>query len=333
MIQDKSRKYYDELVYFGSADDLKAEGKASAVTDFSMLDRYYHDAERYGIWYNDDLDCRERRHLEKDKEYLILYNGQNSLPFILELGVDEFDANSLHYEATIHAVAGTPKWGVRANEAVFDYHRSALVYMTPEMMSADQMLEDWRITLMMKLIQVVQETQTSLVPLIVPYKQDKWTLKVPQLSEILAVEKEELPNYFLVEPLTGSVVPYPDPIEDVRRFTPENVLLWARRTALYLHVELWEAEIEVYNDAVAGGHQLSEDEAARLKYNKDELNHVKGELETVVKELEALNVRIFSFGENEFADNIQRHADGIKEFVEKVEEKVEENQAFRQEEL
>ena len=100
----------------------------------------------------------------------------------------------------------------------------------------------------------MQETQTSLVPLIVPYKQDEWTLSVPQLSEILAVEKEELPNYFLVEPLTGSVVPYPDPIEDVRRFTPESVLLWARRTALYLHVELWESEIEVYNDAVAGGH-------------------------------------------------------------------------------
>ena len=66
-----------------------------------------------------------------------MYNGWNSLPYILELGKDEFDTSSLLFDMTIHAVNGTPKWGSRAKAAIFDFYQNGLIYMMPDMMTGE----------------------------------------------------------------------------------------------------------------------------------------------------------------------------------------------------
>ena len=67
---------------------------------------------------------------------------------------------------------------------------------------------------------------------------------VPQLSTIMDIQKEELPNFFVMHSLTETVVPFPDPLDDPKKFDPKLMLLWARRTVLYLEVEKIEEDIK-----------------------------------------------------------------------------------------
>jgi len=60
---------------------------------------------------------------------------------------------------------------------------------------------------------------------------------VPQLSTLIDAKKEELPNFFVLHPLTEQVVPYPNPIDDIKSVSPELILLWARQTILELEME------------------------------------------------------------------------------------------------
>ena len=54
-------------------------------------------------------------------------------------------------------------------------------------------------------------------------------------------------------------MPYPEAIDDVTKFSPELILLWARRTVLYLEVELWEKDIKHWEDKQAEGEELAEE--------------------------------------------------------------------------
>ena len=69
-----------------------------------------------------------------------MYNGENSLPYIIELGLDEFDTSKLIFEYTVHAVNGTPKWSTRAKSAIFQFKQNGLIYMMPEMLTMEEMV-------------------------------------------------------------------------------------------------------------------------------------------------------------------------------------------------
>ena len=43
------------------------------------------------------------------------------------------------------------------------------------------------------------------------------------------------------------MIAYPDPLDDPEAVTPEVILLWARRTILYLEIEMFEKEIAAYD--------------------------------------------------------------------------------------
>lgn len=75
--------------------------------------------------------------------------------------------------------------------------------MTPEDVSPQDMAKDWRIMLMVRMIEIIQEHSTGFVPIVTPFKQEPENrMIVPQLSAILDIKKEELPNYFVLHPLT-----------------------------------------------------------------------------------------------------------------------------------
>ena len=59
----------------------------------------------------------------------------------------------------------------------------------------------------------------------------------------------------MLHPLTDAVVPYPHPLVDVNNFSPELILLWARRTVLYLEIELFEGEIADFERRKENGDQ------------------------------------------------------------------------------
>ena len=142
-IQSSGRHNYDEVVYFGDAADLEEGGKAWPLVEASMVDRYQYDEQRYAFRYETSKECRKERSLDEDKNYVVFYNGPNALPFVLEFEKDDISISSLQYELTIRAVNGTPKWGSRANSALFDFYKTGLIYMLPEIKSTEEMMADW----------------------------------------------------------------------------------------------------------------------------------------------------------------------------------------------
>lgn len=94
-IQFFEREAFDEVVYFGAVENLKQGGSAASLNEAAMMDKYQYDEGRYNFFYNSDPECRETRGLDKDKEYIVFYNGENSIPKFLELGKDKVDADTL----------------------------------------------------------------------------------------------------------------------------------------------------------------------------------------------------------------------------------------------
>ena len=70
---------------------------------------------------------------------------------------------------------------------------------------------------------------------------------VPQLSDTLGIMIEETPNFWVLNPFTEQVVMNPEPLDDINNFSPELILLWARRTVLYLEIEAFEMEIAKFD--------------------------------------------------------------------------------------
>ena len=179
MIQNEKRFFYDEVVYFGPVDELKEGGRAHKLNEASMVDKFKFDLQRNGFFYNEDPECRKARDLEEDKSYIVWYNGENSIPYIIEIGEEPIEVHRILYETTIRTVLGSPMWGQRANSALFDFYQNGLVYMMPEMIETDKMVDDWRIMLSVGMIELMQENDTSFVPIVVPFEQPEDHILMP----------------------------------------------------------------------------------------------------------------------------------------------------------
>ena len=62
-----------------------------------MIDRYQFDEQRVGFFFNEDESCREKRNLDKDKSYIVWYNGENSVPYIIEITDEPIDRQHLMF--------------------------------------------------------------------------------------------------------------------------------------------------------------------------------------------------------------------------------------------
>ena len=81
------------------------------------------------------------------------------------------------------------------------------------------------------------------MPVVSPFTSGNDRMLVPELSTMMDVKSEELPQFFVLHPITDQVVPYPESLEDPTKFSPDLVLLWGRRTVLYLDIEHFEQEL------------------------------------------------------------------------------------------
>ena len=159
--------------------------------------------------------------------------------------------------------------------------------MMPEMVEPDKLLEDWRVMLSIGMIELMQENDTSFVPLIVPFEQPEEHILLPQLSTLMDIKKEELPNFFAIHPFSDQVVPYPEELKDPEDFSPELILLWARRTILYLEIELFENEIAVYDEKVAKAEEeIPEWETEKIERARNSLAAALEEKAIVIETLE-----------------------------------------------
>ena len=118
---------------------------------------------------------------------------------------------------------------------------------------------------------------------------------MPQLSSILDVKKEDLPNFFIVHPLSDRVVPMPDALDKEEDFSSEIVMLWAIRQAHNLDIELFEYNINLYDEKKAKGEEeieqwetdRYEEAKANLEHSRTKKADIDIEFDEAVKRLEA----------------------------------------------
>ena len=75
----------------------------------------------------------------------------------------------LMHEIAVGVVKGTPRWGQRASDAIFTHYANGLIYMMPESKEPKEMMEDWIVMLMVRMIEMMQENDTSFVPIVTPF--------------------------------------------------------------------------------------------------------------------------------------------------------------------
>lgn len=253
-----------------------------------MIDKYQFDEARNGFFYNEDPECRKLRGLDETKPYIVWYNGENSIPYIIELQDDSpVAAHRLLYETTVRTVKGSPRWGQRANSAVFDFYQNGLVYIMPEKMSMEEMQADWRVNIAVECVHIIQEHETNFVPIITYQDTGDEKLLVPSLAEIIGVEKDDLPAFYVMHPFSDQVVQYEDPLNDPDTVSAQGLLLWGRRTILYLEAELFERDISAFEQKKEKGEETIEEwEMEKYERAKKSLAAANEEREVVQKLIE-----------------------------------------------
>ncbi len=151
-IQADERVFYDEVVYFGDAEDLTSEEYGGMLQSMSMVDRYQYDQHRVGFYYNTDPKCREENELDPEKKQVAFFNGENSIPVHLTFGEDAIDFNQLMYTLNTSINKGTPRWSQRSYSVLFDFYSNGLIFLMEEgaLVQADTVKDDWRAALMAK---------------------------------------------------------------------------------------------------------------------------------------------------------------------------------------
>ena len=94
---------------------------------------------------------------------------------------------------TLSVVRGTPRWGQRGMQAIYDFNEAAIVYMMPEQVEVndDELKKDWRLRIMVAIVEMIQNGPSSFIPLIAPFEQTSANgpILVPQLSDVLSAKK------------------------------------------------------------------------------------------------------------------------------------------------
>ena len=158
------------MVYFGDAADFGESGKANLLETLSMVDRYSYDQSRAGFYYNSDPECRKEHDLEADKNYVVFFNGLNALPQHLEWDLDSVTYDQLLFTLNTSIVKGTPTWSQRSYSALYDYWMNGIVFLVEEGAiynhDPENYAKDWRMALMAKLTEYMQENDSLYVPIV-----------------------------------------------------------------------------------------------------------------------------------------------------------------------
>ena len=82
----ESSRYYNQVVYFGPAEDVKMEGKKGySITQISVYHKYEFSEQNVGFYYNDDKECAKEYGLDEDKQYAVMFNANITVPYIKEI--------------------------------------------------------------------------------------------------------------------------------------------------------------------------------------------------------------------------------------------------------
>lgn len=73
-------------------------------------------------------------------------------------------------------------------------------------------------------------------------------MQVPQLSKVLGIKKENLPNFYVLHPYTETLEALTEPLDNEKKFSPETILIWAKKIITEIEIELWKKDIELLEE-------------------------------------------------------------------------------------
>ena len=115
----------------GAESDLKGDSDfALKAKQMAMLNQYDYDEQRAGFYYNSDRNCHAYHELEPSKSFLVLFNGENTLPTKIDVtDSSRIKIDILMYMLNSSIVKGMPRWSERAHDIIYLSNMSAIVLM------------------------------------------------------------------------------------------------------------------------------------------------------------------------------------------------------------
>ena len=117
--------------------------------------------------------------------------------------------------------------------------------------------DDWRLTLMGKLVEHNKNHNQHYVPIVQQWDYEEANQqegRVPSLAYLLDAKKSDVPHIYMLHPATGKTIPYPEPLNDVNKFSPELITFWANKVVIEIEKDKIVNTISrLIQDKAAGG--------------------------------------------------------------------------------
>ena len=99
------------MIYFGPAEDVTVEGnKGHNLKFISIYEKYEFDEEHIGFFYNNETECANKYGLDEDKQYVVIFNDNNTAPYIQEVPEQGLDPVKLLNETIVRSAIRTASW-------------------------------------------------------------------------------------------------------------------------------------------------------------------------------------------------------------------------------
>ena len=329
-IQAEMRHHYDEVVYMGPKKEIEEGGSLALFEELAKVDRYNFDDQRAGFYYVEDSACRTEHDLDDDKNYIVFFNGENSIWNHIEVTPDSVNFEQLMFTLNTSIVKGTARWSQRSYSALFDFLMTGIVYLMPEDALSNVVLtmKDWRVALMAKVIEWTQENDSMFIPVIQDWDaDDEEGMLIPSMANLLGATKEDLPHLYLYHPLSGKAVPYPDKLDDINNFSPELIMAWAEKTNLSVEVDHFAEEITHLDEHILEEGATDEEKAELEAWKKEEREHLEAsitEYKVALKEAKKIfdEVHADLKVKNEFAEKLDEHLEVSEGHMTRIEQAI-----------
>ena len=257
-----------QLIYFGSVESLAdPDGEMKFLKTASMIDRYefFYDKPTFNVV--EDPECATKHGLDPSKQNVMLYISKDLEPEVItgdpnDESVGPLDMMKVMRFISISIVKAIPRWGERAHTILFDFQMNGILYLIPEIPNNDprELMNDWKAMTFNAIVEMTREYETGMIPVMSTFEA-KNIGGILQLSDLLQIKKEDLPNFYVIHARTGKSVSYPYSLEDPLDASPEMILLWGRRTVLYLELETFDG----INKQIDEKEDITDDEKTEYK--------------------------------------------------------------------
>ena len=114
--------------------------------------------------------------------------------------------------------------------------------------------KDWRLALMAKITEWMQENETDFIPIIQSW--DKMTdSRIQPLASLIGADLKDLPHLYLIHGMSGKAIMYPTKLDDVNNFSPKLIMAWAHSEIIKVELDLNKQHQNYLDEAIKAGPQ------------------------------------------------------------------------------